>query len=106
MLLLSYLAATRGHCRIIYIPDFFQSATKINPDTILQIIVDKTMEMVALLFKWILPIIIVSIIIVSNKHKINANGSFETELIGADNAMLKMVWTRYFYQIPSFYYIY
>ena len=62
------------------------------------------MKIVAVLFKWMLLIIRVSVTGIVKKHKINENVSTEAELIGADNAMPQILLTRYFYQIPSFYY--
>ena len=57
MLLSYYLAATIAYCRFFWVPYCFQSATHINPDNILQLVVDKKMEMVYLLFKRMLIII-------------------------------------------------
>ena len=37
-----------------------------------------------------------SIISISKKQKLNTKSSTEAELIGADNAMPQMLWTRYF----------
>ena len=36
------------------------------------------------------------IIEISNKQNLNAKSSTEAELIGVDNAMPQMLWTRYF----------
>ena len=60
--------------------------------------------MVALLFKWMLLVIIVSAMGIQRKHKINAKSSTDVELIGDDDAMPQMLCTQYFYQIPRLYY--
>ena len=57
LLLSSYLAATRGSCIFFWVPFLFQSATKTKPDYILWIVVNEEMEMVPLLFKWVLFVI-------------------------------------------------
>ena len=83
-------------------PYYFWSAKNIKLDYILHLIFDKTMVMVALLFKWMMLIIRVCIMGIANKHKINTKSSTELELIGADDAMPQMLLTCYFYQTPIF----
>ena len=58
LLLLSHLAATRGYSRFFCAPFCFRSTTNTKPNDILWLIFDKEMEMVALLFKWVLFIIV------------------------------------------------
>ena len=57
MLLSYYLAATRAYCRLFWVLYWFWNDTNINPYNILHLIVNKKMDMVALLFKWMLLMI-------------------------------------------------
>ena len=43
-----------------------------------------------------------SIISISNKKKLNTKSSTEAELIGADDAMPQMLWTRYFLEAQGY----
>ena len=43
-----------------------------------------------------------SIIIISKKHKLDTKSSTEAELLGADNAMPQMLWTRYFLEAQGY----
>ena len=56
-LLSYYFAATRGYCRFFWAPFCFRSTTNTKLNYTMWIIFDKEMEMVALLFKWVLFII-------------------------------------------------
>ena len=49
------------------------------------------MEMVDLLFKWMMLTIRVSVTRIAKKHKINIKSFIEVELIGANNAMPQML---------------
>ena len=71
----------------------FWSVTNINPDDILQIIVDKNMEIVALLFKQVLLMIIGYVTGIVKKHNINAKGCTEAELICADDSIPQIIST-------------
>ena len=43
-----------------------------------------------------------SIISISKKQKLNTKSSTEAELIGADDAMPQMLWTRYFLEAQGY----
>ena len=43
-----------------------------------------------------------SIISISKKQKLNTKSSAEAELIGADEAMPQMLWTRYFLEAQGY----
>ena len=43
-----------------------------------------------------------SIISIPKKQKLNTKSSTEAELIGADNAMPQMLWTRYFLEAQGY----
>ena len=43
-----------------------------------------------------------SIISISNNQKLNMKSSTEAELIGSDNMMPQMIWTRYFLEVQEY----
>ena len=43
-----------------------------------------------------------SIISISKKQKLNTKSLTEAELVGADNAMPQMLWTRYFLEAQGY----
>ena len=104
---LHFYAVVILYADFIPVPYLFWGRINIKKDDILHLIVDKTMEtveMVAMLFKLMLLSIRVSVTVIARKQNINANSSTKAELIVANDAMPQMLWTRYFYQIPIFYY--
>ena len=69
---------------------------------ILQLHIDNSMVMLALLFKRMPIMIRVSVTGIENMHKIIAKGSTKAELIGADDVMPQMILTHKFIKAQEF----
>ena len=88
---LHFYAVVILYADFIPVPYLFWGRINIKKDDILHLIVDKRMEMVDLLFKWMMLTIRVSVTRIAKKHKISTKSFIEVERIGANNAMPQML---------------